>query len=170
MTYNFIHHCLKGEFQEAKQYLIEHPYINIHADDDYAFRSCCHNGHLEIAQWLWSLDENIDIHKKEEDAFRLSCANGHLEVAKWLYSLNQDININSISDYAFRMSCYNRHLKIAIWLCSLCEKYYVKHKNGKFINCKILTENELEEKKNKKQKYELSKENIVINPNMYIEL
>jgi hypothetical protein len=38
--------------------------------------------HLEVAKWLWSLNQNIDIHADNESAFRRSCYNDHFEVAK----------------------------------------------------------------------------------------
>ena len=50
------------------------------------------NGHLQVAQWLYSLDTDnpINIHIENEYAFRWACDNGHLQVAQWLYSLDTD--------------------------------------------------------------------------------
>ena len=55
--------------------------INIHVNDEDAFRCSCANGHINIAQWLYELglenNQPINIHANNEDAFRCSC--------KWSY-------------------------------------------------------------------------------------
>ena len=58
----------------------EYGKIDIHANNEYAFRWSCYNGNLEIVKWLLSLKEEygkIDIHADDESAFRWSCYNGH---------------------------------------------------------------------------------------------
>jgi hypothetical protein len=43
--------------------------INIHAEEDYAFRWACQGGHyLLVAQWLYSLG-GIGIHTLDDEAF-----------------------------------------------------------------------------------------------------
>jgi hypothetical protein len=51
------------------------------------------SGHLEVAKWLWTLNQNIDIHKFDDSSFRLSCENSHLEVAKWLCTLCENYHL-----------------------------------------------------------------------------
>ena len=55
---------------------------NILENASKGFITCCENGHLETAKWLFSLG-NINIHAQDEFAFMWSCKNGHLETAKW---------------------------------------------------------------------------------------
>jgi hypothetical protein len=113
--------------------------LNIHKDNDFAFRESCKNGYLEVVKWLYDvglqLNSPINIHEDEERAFRWSCWCGHLEVSKWLYDLslqlNSPINIHVIGEHAFRWSCMNGYLEVAKWLCSLCDKYSIKIDNGK---------------------------------------
>ena len=84
------------------------------------FRLACSKGHLQTAQWLYSLG-NVDIHAENEYAFRFACSNGHLEVAQWLYSLG-GVNIHAEDDQAFRFTRRDRrddHLELAQWLDSL---------------------------------------------------
>ena len=78
--------------------------IDIHADNELAFRWSCQNGHKEMAQWLIQLGESngyskIDIHADNELAFKLSCESGHKEMAQWLIQLggsNGNSKINKL--------------------------------------------------------------------------
>jgi len=67
--------------------------VNIHANDESAFRWSCGNGHMDVAKWLVSLG-GVNINVFDGIAFQLSCKNGHLDVAKWLISLGVNINKN----------------------------------------------------------------------------
>ena len=87
------------------------------AKSTYGFIWNCENGHLTVAQWLYSFGDG-NIHQENEYAFRLSCQNGHLTVVQWLYSLG-DVNIHQENEYAFRLSCQNGNLTVAQWLYSL---------------------------------------------------
>lgn len=60
--------------------------VDIHARNDFAFRSSCVNNKLNISKWLYSLG-GIDIRAKNDCAFKKSCRYRHLEVAKWLTSI-----------------------------------------------------------------------------------
>ena len=107
---SFINACRDGDLDNAKQLLLLNQNIDIHADDEYAFRYSCAYGHLDVAKWLWSLDQNIDIHADNDHAFRCSCGNGYIEVAKWL------ILIGIIPDEThelysyYRLSCSIRYM------------------------------------------------------------
>ena len=43
----FISYCLNGDLINAKKYFEENPNIDIHADEEFAFRYSCDLGHLE---------------------------------------------------------------------------------------------------------------------------
>ena len=47
--------CSDGDIIAAKKLLNENPQINISVRDEEAFRSACHWGHLNVAEWLRTL-------------------------------------------------------------------------------------------------------------------
>ena len=108
--YYFIKACYYGN--SLCKNIITTNKIDIHADDEYAFRCSCQNGHLEVANWLIELSRSdgftlIDIHADVESAFRWSCRSGHLDVAKWLIELSRSdgftlIDIHASDEYAFK--------------------------------------------------------------------
>lgn len=125
---NFLKACRNGYLQVAK-YLFKkyRNNINIHTDNEYAFRSACENGHIELVKWLLSLQNihgKINIHIDDEYAFRLACENGHIELVKFLYSVDNTINVCACEEYAFRYSCIKGHLEVAKWIYSLANPGY----------------------------------------------
>jgi hypothetical protein len=94
--------------------------IDIHADNEYAFRLSCGYGNIEVAKWLWEIsNKSIDIHAENEYAFIWSCVNGHLDVAKWLWEIsNCSIKFHKIKPqlkrhfiYKFKNIKFNIHIK-----------------------------------------------------------
>lgn len=59
----FITYCETGELEKAKE-LYGLGGIDIHAEDDYAFRSSYENGHIKTAEWLYALG-GVDIDKDD---------------------------------------------------------------------------------------------------------
>ena len=111
--------------------------INIHTDDEDAFRWICYNGDLEMAKWLIDLGENghekINIHIfsiffTNDNPFLWACYNDHLEMAKWLISLGENgygqINIHMNNEKAFQFACSHKNSNIAQWLISLGKNGY----------------------------------------------
>jgi hypothetical protein len=58
--------------------------IDIHADNEYAFRTACQYDHLEVARWLFELDHKIDIHANNDEIFRYR----HPKIVEWLTTLS----------------------------------------------------------------------------------
>ena len=69
--------------------------VNISSCNESAFRWACHNGHLEVAQWLLEVKPNINISAENEYAFKYACGDGYIEVAKWLYQIKPNIDISA---------------------------------------------------------------------------
>ena len=123
----FISSCSKGQYHVVdwlytlyRQDPINYP-INIHADNDMAFRYACENGHLGMAQWLYSLDGYIDIHAVNEYAFRMSCQNKHCDIMLWLLELGE-INIHVNDEFVFRCLCGMGQIKLAKLLIQISQE------------------------------------------------
>jgi hypothetical protein len=90
--------------------------INIHVDNEFAFRYACCYGNIEVVKYLMSLNRNIDIHVDNDYAFKFACKYGHLEVVKYLISLNENIYIHTEDDVAFQKACNNGRLNVVEYL------------------------------------------------------
>ncbi len=122
----FINSCQTNNILISQYLIKKYPNINIHADNDHAFKLSCANGHLNMARWLlWQSQQNgftlVNIHAENDFAFRWSCRNGHLMVAQWLLWQSQQpgftlVDIHYYHDSAFRWSCGNGHLLVTQWL------------------------------------------------------
>jgi hypothetical protein len=121
MSDSFINACKEGNLEEAINIYTKHK-PNIHALDDYAFRLACSQGHLNIASWLYGLEDKPNIHAFDDCAFRSACYYGHINIAQWLYGLKDKPNIHAVDDEAFRYACKNGHIKITQWLYGLEDK------------------------------------------------
>lgn len=87
--------CRYGKIDMAR-YIIDfdqkhHNIIDIHIDNEVAFRSVCEHGHLDMAKYLLEVggksNHLIDIHAEEDEAFVLACVNGHVNILEWLVSM-----------------------------------------------------------------------------------
>jgi len=61
MQDSFLKACCTGKLEEAQELYINNK-INIRVKNDEAFRFACEYGHIEIAKWLFNLDNKINIH------------------------------------------------------------------------------------------------------------
>ncbi len=89
------------------------PNIDISAYNEFAFRYACTNGHIEVAQWLLSVNPDINISAYHDYAFRFACRYEHLEVALWLQSLKPYLYVINITNGIIK--CDVRHKEEAKW-------------------------------------------------------
>ena len=85
MEEKFIDACYNGNLELAKQiYELtlnadNNIQIDIHDNNDSAFRNTCGNGHLEVAKWLLTLDKfssfNVEEHKEIFDKIKKELIN-----------------------------------------------------------------------------------------------
>lgn len=113
---------LPNTFLEILPALIEKQkkLINIHSDNECAFRLSCKHGHFMIAKQLveWGkVSKNpIDIHTKNEYALRKSFYRGHFDITEWLLTLDNKINIHIDNDRIFKFACEKGHYDFVIKL------------------------------------------------------
>jgi ankyrin repeat protein len=121
MNYGFCLCCEHGHLKCVKWFLSEFKELDIHINNDIAFRLCCQNGHLDIAKFLILNDilHEIDIHACHEFAFQMCCRYGNNLIAEWLLTLEENYGKITNYDYTFYLSCKHDQLEIAKWILSL---------------------------------------------------
>jgi len=165
--------CSNGHLEVAKWLYDMKPDIDISAKDDYAFRQACLNNHLEVVKWLLRVKPNINVdevfrsacHKGELNtaqylkslfprkySLKISESGNilyHIHVQNTIYLEKEDIEMCSICNDNLSDTMTNcKHLFckscITTWLqkastCPYCRDniYY-----DNLYNVKILTENE----------------------------
>lgn len=67
---DFLYCCADGNLEEAKSLYSSHKEINIRAYNDKAFVLSCRYKHIDIANWLYSLDPNICVHTNNSQLFK----------------------------------------------------------------------------------------------------
>ncbi len=129
--------CINNKLDEAKSAWSN---LKLNEYDKYThmlttFIKTCIAGHLDVAKWLYSLDEvktelfepiansqymNIYDEYRLNDIFSDICENNHIELAKWYYSVITEITGNILYIQCNILNaCLNNKLELAEWLYSL---------------------------------------------------
>ncbi len=101
-TEAFVVACEWGNIQKAirlwKEGIKYGVPVDLHKDDDRAFRHACYYGFLRLAKWLYKTssetDHPIDIRYNDDYAFYYACENNQYHIAYWLSTLCPDYKLN----------------------------------------------------------------------------
>lgn len=134
----FVGACRRGKLGMAKTIYYAEIHESIHSlndviDFEMALMKACEYGHLNIMQWIDSLDE-IDIYNEAHYICRCACKRGYFDMIQWVHSM---VDVDDL-DHAtyFDIACKHGHLNIARWLHSLGQINF-EHKNPIFrLVCK----------------------------------
>lgn len=115
---NFGFICGYGYLEFAKWMVKNDPQIDIHNNNEFAFRMACKNGKLDVCKWLYDISKdnnkiNITIYKN--DPIRKASKYGHINVVEWLIDKIGMKNFNIVDQNykIFRITCQNNQLKMA---------------------------------------------------------
>jgi Ankyrin repeats (3 copies)/Ankyrin repeat len=154
--------CRYNQINVVKELLKKFKNIDIHQKDDHDFIDCCKYRRLDLARFLWDIDNTFNIQSTfieccmdgklegiqwllslgkpidiNDIGFVYSCMFNHLNVAQFLWKLNPNINIHENDYSAFRECCESNYVEIAHWLCSICEDYKFTIENKKITKYEI---------------------------------
>lgn len=123
---DFVDACREGHLETAQHILKTNPTHNFYYKFQIGFNYSCVNGHLDVAQWLLTVENNkIDISFDQNYNFKWACGNGHLDVAQWFYErVSQTLSDNekyNLCKEAFMRFFGHQHLHVAQWLFNMCK-------------------------------------------------
>jgi hypothetical protein len=118
---DYITLCCNGRLEEAKEFLENNPNHYVYYMNGSLCLYACLQGHLHVAQWLFSVDPTIsgNIIDNNFIIFQNACGYGHLHIAQWLLSLNLNVNISDFDRESFRLACLQGHYHLALWLLTV---------------------------------------------------
>jgi len=94
--------------------------ININSDTiNKGFQNACMFGRIDIAKWLYSIENKPDIYYDNCSAFTNASFYGNLDILKWLYTIAPPIN----PDDVFKYACRGKNENVLKWLISIYDEY-----------------------------------------------
>ncbi len=129
----------RKDMAEFLLHVFPEPYINISADNEYAFRIACSSGNFELVTWLHSKKPDINVSANNDDAFVWASVNNNLDIVRWLGD-NFDINISVENDRAFRWACKFGNLEMVQYIYNksvedVSRSSYMGITNGFYLAC-----------------------------------
>lgn len=97
----FIYACSHGQLNTAK-YLVSNVKIDVHFDEDSAFKYSCHNNHYSVAKWLYSTYPEINYRTSNDYPLAATLFNYYDKIAKYLITLYDDNNIDVAINLCFK--------------------------------------------------------------------
>lgn len=108
------------KLENAQSYVYLNSTKLLNSDNARAFVNACFHGHLEIAQWILSLNPDIDVYVNYQRLFNNVCVAGHLTIAEWLLFVKPTVLVTFHT--AFYNACVFGHLKVAKWVLYIAEQ------------------------------------------------
>ena len=118
LGYFFDSVCCNSTLRAAKFVLEKFPDINICDQKDKLFRNVCNSGNLEMAQWLYNINDRLNINIDFLWPFNYSCNLGHIHILKWLLEIFPNEKIPKNQFTSFINACKNNNIEVAKWLLS----------------------------------------------------
>lgn len=143
--------CEKGQLGTLQQLFMWNHSMIVQPYFDTCFAIGCENNHLELAQYLYSINPRVDIHYNDEEPFRMACYYGNMEVleqlVEWGNMMQYPIDIHANNDEAFKLACSNYQMHIINKLFELSimspQKIDFSHDNYVVIS-ELLTDNKFD--------------------------
>ncbi len=131
----FLEACKSGRIEQAKQLVTEHQ-VDVHGNDEDAFKWACRNGYIEIAKWLVQ-DHQVDVHIDYEKAFRWAQNNGQIKITNWLIEDHQ-VDEHATDKMLFKIACQAENIPV-IKMCvekyrNSGKPYCYRNKTGYILN------------------------------------
>lgn len=110
----FYNACLFGHVEDVKA-LLEYQNLDVHYDNDGAYKNACFNAHKKIVKILLSLEGDRRINVNHSEQFVDACNNKDCpDFIEFMLSLEGDrrINIHYDDDWAFKNACFSGNIEI----------------------------------------------------------
>lgn len=106
--------------------------IDVHVEDEYAFRLACANGHYRIVRLLYTNYDDINVCALDSYAFVNSVINNHLDIVRWLVTIS-DVNIHSLTITDFENACKNCSIECISLILDL-----IKNESHKYTSVTLI--------------------------------
>ena len=97
----FILSCKNGHLEIAQR--LQLLGVDIHEEEDIAFRESCDYGHINVVKWLY-FNGNVNVRVYNDEAFKNSCNMNRIEVANFLCSIISSYHIEIENDIIIKYS------------------------------------------------------------------
>jgi len=148
----FMQSCEFGHIEIAKLLLKIRPELNISCEDNYAFNYACINNHLDIAQWLYSINPNIpmiDIEMKNNEIIspiNLALENKSIDIIDWIKEVkNLNIHCEFYPKFNYVLFDCGEFLPIEIFeketdktICPNCKEKLIEESYIESDNCILM--------------------------------
>ncbi len=110
--------CQAGDTTNVKTIIESDSNIDI-SEYEYAFRTACSIGYIDIVELLLKHRPDINIKSIQGYAFKHACYNGHLHIAQKLMSIDPTVKDDVYANHLFQGACRKGFFEMAKWLLEI---------------------------------------------------